>query len=363
MDKFFKNNQLIFVIYCVTVSYGTINLPRVIAENAGTGGWISLILTTAIFLFIAYIITYLQYNHSEQTLFEYSSDLLGKPITYIIIIIYIVYFFINFTMIARIYAEILKLIFLLKTPTIAVCFLLYLVVFYTLKKDLGTLVRLCTIYGSINIIGFILINFSLLSKGKLVNIMPLFNFNDVLTYINTSKKTIISFAGIEVLLFIPLSKDKNKKIYKYTLLTMIFIGTLYIFLTEVCISVVGIESLVYYKATVFNVIRGLDLYYLEFLRRLDGIYIIFWTMNTFCSICIWGTGTIVFTKKIIPRIKHTPLLVITILASFIVSQLPKTKDRVQDILEYNGKLGYITFLVIPLILLIAMKVKNNDKKA
>lgn len=134
MDKFFKNNQLIFVIYCVTVSYGTINLPRVIAENAGTGGWISLILTTAIFLFIAYIITYLQYNHSEQTLFEYSSDLLGKPITYIIIIIYIVYFFINFTMIARIYAEILKLIFLLKTPTIAVCFLLYLVVFYTLKK-------------------------------------------------------------------------------------------------------------------------------------------------------------------------------------------------------------------------------------
>ncbi len=362
MNKFFKNSQIAIIIYCVTVGYGIINLPSTMAKNAGTGGWFPLIITNIFFLFITYVITYLQYTHSEQTLFEYTGTLLGKPIAYIFTIIYIIYFFIFFSMISRIYVEILKLMFLLKTPVIAISFLLYIVIFYSLKKDFSTLVRLCTIYSTINFLGFIIINFSLLTEAKLVNIMPLFNSKDIPLYIKSLKGSALAFLGAEVLLFIPLHKDENKKIYKYTLLTLVIAGMLYIFVTEVSNAVVGVESLVYYQVTILNIIRGVDLYYLEFIRRLDGLYVIFWSMNVFCAICIWGSGTITFTQKIIPKVNHTLLVTLIVIISFITSQIPKTKDIVQDIISYNSYLGYITFLLIPIILLISTKVKKNDKK-
>ena len=134
MNKFVTNRQIALMMYCVIVGYGVIELPKSVAESAGTGGWFSLLIAGIIFILITYIITFLQYVYEGKTLYEYSELLVGKFITYVFLIIYILYFFIAFTMIIRVYAETIKLIILNKTPVIFICMLTYIVVILCPKE-------------------------------------------------------------------------------------------------------------------------------------------------------------------------------------------------------------------------------------
>lgn len=362
MNKFFTNRQISLMLYCIIVGYGVIDLPSEAAQNAGTGSWFSLLVLTIIIIIITYMITYLQYIFEGKTLYEYSEQLVGKTITYIFSIVYIVYFFLSFTMVARIYAETLKMIILNKTPVIAICVLFYIVVFYALVKGINVIARVCELYGILNIIGFMIINTLLLTKGRLVHIRPLFVVQDLGIYFNAIFKIVLAFLGMEILFVLPLSRQHNKKVLKYTTFIVGFIGIIYIYIVESVISVVGVDSLVHYEVSLLHVIRGTDIYYLEFFRRLDGIYMIYWSMNIVCAMCLWGYGVSTFTSKIIKKIKYKYIVTGIVIMSFITAQIPKTKDQIELIIKYNSYFGAIATIVIPIILLIITKVKKYGKK-
>lgn len=362
MNKFLENRQIAFMMYCTIIGYGVIGIPKDAAESAGTGGWFSLLMATIIFMFFAYIIAYLQYVYENKTLYEYSELLVGKLITYIFLIICIIYFFTFFSMIARIYAETIKLIILNKTPVTYICILFYIVVFYALKKGIIVIGRVCEIYAFLNIIGFIFINFLLCTKGTWLNIHPIFVVGDIMTYLKGIAKLVLPYLGIEVLLFLPISRKSNKNICKHITLIVGFIGVLYIYIAESTMSVVGVDSVINLKAASFTVLRGVDIYHLEFLRRIDGIYVIFWTMNIFCEICLYGYGTITFTRKIIKNSRYSYTAIIITFIACIAALIPKTKDQVESIIHYNSYLGIIVSLVIPTILFVIMKVKKYDKQ-
>lgn len=362
MNKFVTNRQIALMLYCIIVGYGVIEIPKSVAEGAGTGGWFSILVAGIIFIFITYVITFLQYVYEGKTLYEYSELLVGKFMTYIFLIICILYFFTYFTMLARAYAETIKITILNKTPVLFICMLLYIVVFYALRKGINVIGRVCEVYGFFNIVGIILVNFLLCTKGRLVNIRPLFTVEDLITYFKAIPKTILPFLGMEMLLFIPISRTNNKNIFKYTTSIVAFIVILYIYVVESTFSVVGVDTIVSLKATVFTIVRGVDIRSLEFFRRLDGLYVIYWSMNIVCAICLWGYGVIVFTSKIFKNIKYNFLVIIVMFLSFIVSQIPKTKDQVETILKYSSYSGILVFGVIPIILFIITKVKKYDKQ-
>ncbi|MDF2881592.1 MAG: spore germination protein [Clostridiaceae bacterium] len=362
MNNFVTNRQISFILYCIIVGYGVINLPKDAAESAGTGCWFPLIISTIILMVMTYIITYLQYLYEGKTLYEYGQKLVGKLITYVFLIICTIYFFTYFSMITRIYGETIRLCILYKASVLYICMLFYIVIFYALMKGINVIARVCEIYGLLNILGFLFINSLLMTKGKLVNIRPLFVTGDLMTYLKSILNFILPFLGIEILFVLPINRTNNKNIFKYTILMAGFIGILYIYIAETTISVIGADAIVYSKAALFSVVRGVDIYSLEFLRRLDGIYIIYWTMNVFCAVCLWGYGTITFTRKIIKNIKYVYIVIAVILIGFIVSQLPKTKDQVESIIKYNSYVGILVFMVIPIILFIITKVKKYDKQ-
>lgn len=362
MNKPFTNRQIALLLYSSIFAYGIIELPKDIAEIANTGSWFPVFIATIIFSFMTYIITYLQYVFQDKTLYEYSQQLVGKLITNIITVIIIIYFFILFTMIVRAYSEMIKLIFLFKTPVTAICILFYIVVGYALLKGINTIARLCEIYCLINIIGFISIILLLATKGKLINIQPLFLSDDFTQYLKALSRSILSFSGIEILYLLPINRKENKNIFKYNTFIVGLVGIMYIFILEVCISVVGVETLIYYKFPLFSIIKGVDIYYLEFFRRLDGICIFYWSLNVISSICIRGYGVLTFTQKITKNIKYQYIIIIITILALIVTKLPKTGEQVSLILKYNSYLGVVIVIILPAILFVITRVKKYDKQ-
>lgn len=361
MKKFISNRQIFMALYCIISGYDAINLPQRVARSAGTGGWVSLIITTVLFIFITYVITYLQYVYEEKTLYEYSQQLIGKFLTYILVALYIIYFFVFLTMIIRMYCDSIRLTILTKTPVIYMCLLVYIVVCYALLKGLNAIARLCEIYGLISIINIIIISSILCTQGQIVNIRPLFVTNNIMIYLKAVFKMILPFLGIETMLVIPISRSINKNIFKYTMILMGFMGILFIYIVEAAFSVGGVSLLIDSKVALFAIARGVDVPFLEFLRRPDGIYIIVWTMSAVCATSMLGYGTITFINKIFKNIKYKYIVIITTTVSFIASQLPKTMDQVELILDFNTDLGLVLILIIPCILLLITKVKKYDK--
>jgi spore germination protein len=361
MKNFITNRQIFMILYCIISGYSIINLPQRVAESAGTGGWVTLLISTILFIFITYVITYLQYVYEGKTLYEYSQQLIGKFLTYVLTASYIIYFFIFFTMIIRRCCDTIRLTILTKTPTIYICLLMYIVVGYVLSNNLNVIARLCEIYGLISIISIIVISSIIFTQGEIVNIKPLFITNNIMVYLRAIFKMVLPFLGMEIMFAIPISRNINKNIFKYTMISVGFIGILFIYVVESAFSVGGVSLLINSSASLLNISKGIDVPYLEFFRRLDGIHIVSWTMNAVCATSLWGYGTVIFINKIFKNIKYKFIVIITTAVSFLVSQLPKATDQVESIMELNTNLGCVLIFIIPCILLLITKVKKYDK--
>lgn len=358
MNNKFTNRQLCLMLYCVTVGYGVMNLPKTSAEVAGTGGWVSMAIGTLFCSLIIGMVVYLQYSFENQTVYEYSTKLVGKFITTVFALIWIGYFFIIFTFLPRLFCNAINLTILDKTPVKYLSLLFFIVIGYILSKGLNAISRMIEIYATISIINFILINAILCTQGHLVNIKPIFVPSDWLLYLKGVFKMILPMLGGEALLFIPMNKEKNSHILKYSLLTVLLIGVFYIFIIESTISVVGVESIIYSRTTLFSTIRGLDIGYLEFFKRLDGYYIMIWALNIICTCSIWGYGIVTFVNKLFKNTQYKPTVIILVIISYIVCQIPKTISQAEAVLDISVNWGFIVYLLIPLILLIVKKVRK-----
>jgi len=358
MNESLSNKQIMFIIYGTIVGYGIVELPRKAVEAAGTSGWICILIAGIISTFVTHMILYLSYVYKDKTLFEYSNILVGKYITYVFASIYVIYFFIMFTMITRISSELIKLTVLLETPQMVLCIFFYLVAYYAVIKKIRVVGQLNEIYSIITICFIVGIQITMFSQGKSINLKPYVVTSDMIVYFINSFKMIFSFLGMEILVAIPLTKENDKKIFKYSSFIIILLTLVYIILTESCIALMGADEVIHYKDVLFVAIRRVDIQPLQFLRRMDSIFISAWIMVIICSVMLFSYGAVLFTSKIFNKVNYNIIVSAIFLLSLVFSQIPRTVAQIENIIDILSYLGVVTGLIIPLILFIIMKVKK-----
>jgi len=361
MKETLTNKQISFVIFQIVVGYGIVGLPKKIAEIGGTGGWITLLISTLIFIFVTNMFLYLGVSHKNQTIYEYSESLVGKYLSKLIIVIYIIYFTVFSSSLIRVSSETLKITVFERTPTIVLIISFYSILYYTIIKRLRVFARLSEMYGIIFIVAILVIQLIMFTSGDYVNLRPFIIFEDIPAYLTGIPKVLFSFYGVEIIAIIPLCAENNKRVYKYSSIMMAFIGFLYIIIVESCISLMGVDNIIYYEDALFIAIRRLDITYLEFLRRPDGVFIMAWLMSLICTVIGTAYGAVLLLSKLFSKIPFKAITVIYILLSFIICKMPKTLFEAQGLVTFVNNFGIIPVLIIPLILSIITKLKNSRK--
>ena len=291
MKEYVSNRQMTLIIFVSLSGYSIATLPKIMAENAGTGSWLTIILTVPLATIAAYILGWLGYTYKNMTLFEYSNLIVGKVLTSIFTVIYFIYFLAILTMMNRLSCEIIRGNVLRKTPIWAVSLIMLALVYYAASSRLSNIGKLFELYGILIIFAFIIIHTIMFTEGDLINLQPLIDFSQIKIYFKSIKYSIMPFLGIELLATIPFSKENNKKVFWYIALAVVSAGLLYIYVIESCFSIIELDEIVYYWDALFVAIRRLDVPYLQFLRRLDGIYMIAWNMAILCSITMLSYST------------------------------------------------------------------------
>lgn len=361
MNNGLNNHQIAFILFGIIVGYGIVSLPKEVAESVGTGGWITILLSTVLSVLFTYILTYLGYIHENKTLFEYGQELVGKFLTYVFSICYIVFYFSFFTLVTRVVSEVINLSILLNTPVTAISLLFIIVMYYAVIKGLTTIARFSQLYGIIIIVFSIFIYIIMFTQGKLVNIRPFWGGENILVYLKGIKSTLVAFLGMSIITVIPINRKVNKKVFKYTTVMIFFIGLMYILVVESCISVIGVEDIIHYEDALIASMRRIEIPYLQFLGRLDGIVLSIWMIGVITTIVLSGYGCTYYTSKIFSNVNFKLIAFVIAFLGLLMSRVPKTSDDVRKLIEYTGY-AFLVLQIIPLILLVMTKVKGYGSK-
>lgn len=363
MEKRISNRQLYFIIFVMLSGFTVISFPKIMANSAGTGAWIPILIATIVFSLTTSIIISLNNMFKGDTLFEYSTKLVGKVTTYIFTFIYILYFFGLCSMIMRSNSELVKLRLLPETPIWVTILLLVFFSTYAASKGLSNVGRIIEFFGIIILTFYILMGLLMWFYGDTINILPLYDSKETGAYIKSLPLTIMPFLGFEMLTIMPFS-TKNKKALRYGVGAIITTGAIYILTVYGTYQVLGVEDTGNYNNALLTAIRRVEIDMFQFLKRLDIVAFAIWNFSIFSTVTVGVYTLSEYTSKLFPKSKGKVVLIVLGILIYISALIPNNDYTAEMIFEYlTGYIGLVPTLVIPLILFIVAKVKKNVEKS
>lgn len=360
MDDNITNRQIAFLLLLTLLSYSAVDISRALATTAGYGSWLTIIVGSIIFAFIAVLVTYLNYIYQGKMIADYSKLLVGKVGSYVISIYYFLYFLLIVVFLGIEFSSILKFEFIPQTPKAATLIVGIPVFCFIAYKGVVTAGRLMEFIGIVYLIVGTSIHILMFTQGTPSNILPLFNSEDIGNYTRALKEIVFPFLGIEILLTIPLSKKNGKSVIPTVFFTIIAIGLFYVLIVEACIMKVGINDIAHYNSSLIVAIRDMELPFLDFLKRIDVMFLTVGFAGLFMGISIVYTAMLELLSKILPKIKRGKLIIIIGVVSYAGCLFFDKKQGFLDFVKEAGiYLGLVAVLIIPAILLIISKVKKH----
>lgn len=359
MDNSITNRQIFFILLLTLTSYSLVGISKAMAESAGTGSWITILITSIFFGLAAIVIVSLNNMFKGKMLLDYATQLVGKPIGYCIAIYYIMYFLLIGVLLVISMGKLLKVDFFPKTPIWAIIMIGIPLFSYIAYKGINTIARLFEFFGLIFIITAVTVHILMITQGEVERILPLFNSSDMGNYLKAIKQAIFPFLGIEVLLIMPLSKKNGRKGIRTAFLSIISIGLFYILVIESCIMKIGINDIVNYNDSLIEAIRDISLPFLGFLERVDILFLTVGFWGIYLGISIVFTAIVEYLCKIFSRRSRLTIVIIVGIVIFILSLIANGILGFEEfVIETGTFLGMISCIIIPVILMIIAKVKK-----
>lgn len=209
-----KNNLLVLseamhILVGTMIGIGIFNLSNVLVKDSHEDAWISAALGGLYPLYVGFIGSYIIKKHPSENIIDLSKKYLGKVIGTIFNIIFMIFCISNivfvisgFTIIYDVYAT----TFLSPFRIISITALMAAITAYKGLKVIG---KINTAAFFVTIL-LLLETFMALRKGSYLNLMPVFG-SGILNILKSSKESVFSYSGIEILFIIyPYVKNNSK---------------------------------------------------------------------------------------------------------------------------------------------------------
>ena len=359
MANTITNRQMVFILIVTLMSISVITMPKVMAEQAGVGNWIPIMITAVVFGILVTFLAKLNRAFPGMALYDYSRELVGKTGCCIIAVFYVLYFLKASVYMSSHMAEMLRANFLFETPYWA--FLLAGIPVFGYLAYQGPVItaRIFELYGVVGLAVLIITHTNMMIQGDVNNILPFIVPSEIGRSLGAVKEAVIAFLGIEVLTVMPFSK-KNKRAPWIAFLVLLAIGVIYVVVVESSIMMVGLDEIKYYEYPLFSAIRQIELEKIEFLKRLDVLYLTAGLMSVFAVVAVLYLAAVEYTVKLLPRVKRLVIVIGVGIAIFVGSIIGPGIDNFNEIItQYTSYTGLIAAGFIPIGLWVIAKVKKR----
>lgn len=276
------NVQASIAVTSTIVGVGIITLPRTSAEAVQTPDvWLSIVVAGCIAMFAAFFVIKLSQMFPNKTFYQYSYQVIGKPLGYILNFVVIFYF----TMLAgfevRTMGEVIRSYLLDQTPTEVIIIVFMSVAVYLVTGGVNTILKLFELYFPILFLLFLFMFSLSFTLFDVNNIRPLLG-EGIQPVLKGIKPNALSYVGFEVMFILTAYMEKPQKAI---ITTFIGIGLSMALYAIVLILVIGALTVQEVRTLTFptmELVKSIEVKGL-FLERFETFFILIWIITTFTT--------------------------------------------------------------------------------
>ncbi|MDP4109559.1 MAG: GerAB/ArcD/ProY family transporter [Bacillota bacterium] len=363
MQDIVTNRQLFFLIFISTVTASIMDISKTIALSAGRGAWVTIALSSVVYAAAAAIIIGVNKTLDGKTVFDPGNKPAGKIAVFFVSLFYLSFFFTLSVYYCNSFILVVKTNFLPNTPIWSDLLASTTLLGYIAYKGITNAGRLAEIVTPLFLAVASIIFLLMFFEGHINYILPLYDASERLSYLTAMKDTIVPFIGFAILTVVPI-KAKSQRKYSAVIFTLVFIGLFYIADVYGCYAMKGFDEIIFENYPLIDAIRLVQLPAVEFLQRLDVLYMTVGFMRVLVGKAVIYLSIVEIVCKMFAKANRLLIVVLTGAAIYSASLLAgqgQIKPLMVKILSIESIAA--AFIIQPLILLILKVKKHASKKS
>lgn len=357
-DNNIKPYSFFATIAVTTIGVGIFSLPRALAKNVGTDGWLVVLIAGVITMILSSIICRVVELNNYESFSNILVNNFGRFFSKIIAFIFVIYSIFTISVQMRVFVEVVKMYLLEKTPTEFLLIMTILVGAYAVGIGENALFKFNEISFWFMFLPIILVFVVLIKGADFTNILPI-GQNSMGSYGKEILESIAAFGGFEIIFFIaPFLNNKNN-MKKYAKKSIMFVTLFYVLAVVFTIAIFTKSETSKMLWPTITMVTSIDIPG-AFIERWEGIIMSIWILfyfTTFVNIYYFSSVIIKESFKIsqekIGAVILMPLIYGVALYSKNISELTRIDE------EILNNLILMADIAIPLILLIISKIRSR----
>ncbi|MDN8590617.1 spore germination protein [Paenibacillus sp. 11B] len=339
---------------------GILTLPRTTVTVVKTPDvWISIILSGLLVMLLGIILVTLCRRFPGKTVFQFTEEITGKWIAYILGAAIILYFLAISAFEIRVMAEVTRLYLLEGTPVWAIVMVFMWVGFYLISGGINSMARLYEIILPIALILFVLAIFLSSSLFEINNLRPVLG-EGIMPVFKGLKSSMLAYTGYEVM-FVVMAFMKNPEKGKKAMLWGILISmVIYLITLVMVVGSLSIEGMRTRTWPTLDLMRSFEIEGL-FFERFESLLLVIWIMQIFSTFTITHYAASLGCSQLFKK-KMLPFLIILLPISYITAMLPQNVDETFKLGNFLGDASIYLFGILPLLLLLLSMLRKKGGK-
>jgi spore germination protein (amino acid permease) len=353
-------SEAMHILIGTMIGIGIFNLSSVLVKDAHEDAWLSAILGGIYPLYLGLLGIYIIKKHPSENILDISKSYLGEFAGTVLNMLFLVFFISNttfvisgFSIVYRVYAT----AFLSPFRIISITVLLAAITAYRGLKLIG---KINTVAFYITLI-ILIESFIALRKGSHLNLMPVLG-TDVANILKSTKESVFSYTGLEILFILYPSVKNNLKFGKEVLKAIGITVMIYAFTTALALYYLSADII---QKSYWPLITVSESLKLAVVNNFRVIFAFFWMAVALKSAANYYFASTFICSNILKKVKRINIIgalyliivPITLMLGESTVRNKVMKMVVGKVVLYN--LFYIT--IIAVLIFIKKGVRNESK--
>lgn len=354
-----SSSQLTTLIITTILSTSILFVPSITAHEAKEDGWISVLIGVVWGIGVVLIITALSKRFPKQTLIEYSCDIVGWWLGKFIAIIYIVILIISNIAVFKEFSALLNIMFLPKTPSFIISFLLVALGAFGVSKGLEVIARTNDFIFPIFIISSLVIVLLVVNEMDYNLLLPILAKGFIPVLKGAITPTTWFGETFLMIFFLPFLNNPNEG-RKAGIIAVFVIALIQLLVLVSTLMVFGPEISANQSFAFLRLARYIGV--AEFLSRVEPLIMLIWVTGITIKVCVFYYATVMAVTQFFGRKDYQPFIlpfgvIFLILTSFLFKNSVELTDYLTKIWPFYE--AYWIEGVIPLLLLIIAVIRKK----
>lgn len=340
--------HIALLIYMIELDITVFSIPRLIAENFGTNGWVCLLLLSGIVM-LNLSLYWLVYRLGDgRSVFEIVGSFAPKAILHPLYLALALFWIMLGSFVGKHFILIFQMLSFQKTDAMLIFFLFVVMVYALLTKGIYSICKANTVFFFLSF-WMVGLAFYFVNDWRLVRFTAFFfQGADGNRTLHDWAEVYSVFVGYELCLFLFPFVDKQSKLFRGVFAGHVLITFVLLLVVWICSGFFSFDQI---KTLQYPVINELEFIELPFINRVENLVYTFFLFSNLITTVMYCFAALTAVRHVFPKARAKLLEMTIAFAVFAIGYVPQIIRQSELLLRTSFFIEIVLAFGIPVLLL------------